>query len=225
PGGSQTAGTGSPSSSGAEPSSTGPSPESGQPAKAGSSSTAESPDNSQTPEQALKDATERLADASGTRETSEAAGGLKQQMQNLAEGMGLQLGAGQPSARQGSKTAGQGDALSPGGSESLARGLAQLESAARQGEQGNLTPQASRALRENGLADITTGLQSQYGYNDGTQILIQRIKQEVEGPKLNIDLKTVNELRAQIQKTQRDFVMKPDTPQAPESTLSEDKSQ
>ena len=222
PGGSQTAGTGSPSSSGAEPSSTGPSPESGQPAKAGSSSTAESPGNSQTPEQALKDATERLADASGTRETSEAAGGLKQQMQNLAEGMGLQLGAGQPSARQGNKTAGQGDALSPSGSESLARGLAQLESAARQGEQGNLTPQASRALRENGLSDITTGLQSQYGYNDGTQILIQRVKQEVEGPKLNIDLKTVNELRAQIQKAQRDFVMKPDTPQAPESTLRND---
>jgi len=197
----------------------------GQPATAGAPAPAGVPSGGQTPEQALQDATERLAESNGTQETSEAAGGLKQQMQNLAKAMGMQPGARQAQGKQGNqgnKTAGQGDSLSPGGRESLLRGLAQLESAARQGEQGNLTPQAGRALRNNGLADIVTGIQGQYGYNDGTQILIQQVKQELEGPKINIDLKTVNELRAQIQKAQRDFVIKADAPTEPESTLRND---
>ncbi len=222
---SQTAKTSPPSTPGGQPSPTGQESATGSPSPTGSAG------GSKTPEQALQDATERLAESNGTQETSEAAGGLKQQMQNLANamgtgmGMGMQPGARQASGKQGSegkKPANQGDSLTPGGRESLSRGLAQLESAARQGEQGSLTPQAGRALRENGLADIVSGIQRQYGYNDGTQVLIRQVKQELAGPKINIDLKTVNELRAQIQKAQRDFVIKSDAPEEPESTLRND---
>jgi hypothetical protein len=219
PNGSQTAGTSAPSTTDGEPS------ESGQPATAGPRSPAGKPAGDPTPEQALRDATERLAESQGNQETSEAAGGLKQQMQSLAESLGMQPGMGMQPGKQGSqakKMPGQSDSLRPGGRASLDRGLAQLESAARQGEQGNLTPQAERELRENGLADIVTGIQGQYGYNDGTQILIQQVKQELEGPKVNIDLKTVNQLRAEIQKSQRDFVMKADAPEEPDPTLRND---
>lgn len=219
---SQNAGTAPASKPNGQPSSDGQPSEAGQPATAGSSAPAMPPGGNPGPEQALRDATERLANSNGPQETSEAAGGLKQQMKSLADSMGIPLGAEQPWGPKGKQMAAGGDSLRPGGSESLARGLAQLESAARQGKQGNLTPQANRALRENGLADIVTGIQGQYGYNDGTQLLIQRVKQELEGPKINIDLKTVNELREQIQKSQRDFVMKSDSPKDPEATLRND---
>lgn len=231
PNDSQTAETSPPSKPDGQPSPTGQASATGSPSPTGAPSPAGSPSpagfagDSQTPEQALQDATERLAESNGTEETSEAAGELKEQMQSLAKAMGMQPGAGQASGKQGSqgkKSAGQGDSLSPGGRESLSRGLAQLESAARQGEKGSLTPQAGRDLRENGLADIVSGIQGQYGYNDRTQVLIQQVKQELEGPKINIDLKTVNELRAQIQKAQRDFVIKADAPEEPESTLRND---
>ena len=180
------------------------------------------------PQQALKQATERLANSEGTQETSDAAGGLKEQMQSLAEAMGLQPGPGmkpgmgmktgmgmKPGGQKGQAAAKQrqGDSLRPGGQESLNRGLAQLESAARQGQQGTLKPGAARSLRNSGLADIVRGIQNQHGYNESSQVLIQQVKKEIDGPKVNIDLKTVNRLRDQIQQAQRDLVIKPETPE------------
>lgn len=171
---------------------------------------------SSSPEQALREATERLAKSEGNTETSEAAGGLKQQMQSLGKGMGMKPGR-QPGSRSG-----QGDSLRAGGLDSVKRGLAQLESAARQGQQGNLSPQAGRALRNSGMTDIIQGIQGQYGYNDSSVMLIQQVKEALEDPKVNIDLKTVNRLRDQIQRSQRDLVLKAEAPEEAEPVLRND---
>ncbi len=216
------------------------SPNSGQPSQAAPSATAGSPaptgspslgggasptpnsGSSASPEQALQEATERLAKSDGTQETSEAAGGLKQQMQSLANGLGPQPGRGMKPGSQAGKMSGQGDSLRAGGRESVERGLAQLESAARQGQQGTLSPQAGRALRNSGMSDILEGIQGQYGYNDVSVALIQKVKEELEGPKVNIDLKTVNRLRDQIQRAQRDLVIKAEASEQAEPILRND---
>jgi len=137
-------------------------------------------------------------------------------MQSLGKGMGMKPGR-QPGSRSG-----QGDSLRAGGLDSVKRGLAQLESAARQGQQGNLSPQAGRALRNSGMTDIIQGIQGQYGYNDSSVMLIQQVKEALEDPKVNIDLKTVNRLRDQIQRSQRDLVLKAEAPEEAEPVLRND---
>ena len=135
-------------------------------------------------------------------------------MQSLADGMGKRGGA-KPGAPLG-------DSLRPGGRAAINRGLAQLESAARRGQQGNLTPQAGNAMHRSGMSDILTGIQGEYGYNDGTQVLIEHVEKEIREPTASVDIRTVNQLREQIQKLQRDMKMQTDAPTSAETTLQND---
>ena len=74
------------------------------------------------------------------------------------------------------------------------------------------------------MSDILTGIRGQYGYNDGSQVLIDQIEKDIRKPTASVDIKTVNRLRDQIQKLQREMTMQADTPQSAESTLQNDPS-
>jgi hypothetical protein len=117
---------------------------------------------------------------------------------------------------------GQRDSLRPGGKEAIDRGLAQLESAARRDQQGTLTPDARQSLQRGGKADLVAGIRSQYGYNENSRAVVSQLDEQLKDPTSPVDMKTLQQLRDQIQTLQQDLVMQPGTSNEPEAALQID---
>ncbi len=104
-------------------------------------------------------------------------------------------------------TFGADDALRPSGAQAIDRGLAQLESAARRSQQGTLTEQAAESLRRGGVADVVAGIHSRYGYNENSQAVVVQLTEEIADPSLPVDIRTLQQLREQIQSLQQDLTI------------------
>jgi hypothetical protein len=172
--------------------------------------------------QQLAAASDRLATAQGDQPTSEAARDLQRQLQDLAEDLASQ----QPGSSPGRSGMGMGMSMAAGGQRSLRasgrqaieRGLAQLESAARLGNAGQLTPQSSQSLQRGGVADILAGMQSEYGYNESSRAVAIRLSEQLKDPQSTVDPKTLQQLREQIQSLQQDLSAQSETESEPETT-------
>ncbi len=167
-------------------------------------------------QQQIEDASNRLASAQGDQETASAARNLQQQLQGLAAALDAQQPGGKQRGGQtgqaNSGSSGRRDTLRPTGSEAIDRGLAQLETAARRGQQGALTAGASQALQRGGIADVVAGIDSQYGYNENTRAVVRRLNEQLDDPTSPVDLKTLQSLREQIQSLQQDLTIQAESP-------------
>ena len=211
----------------------------------------DSPANSKTPDAAQTDAetrqqqlnaaSDRLAESIGEDQTVSAASDLQKQLQSLAEAIGVspassQLSAGQrknPGGEQGQpggmqdkhpRQANRQNGLRPGGQQAIQRGLAQLESAARQANQGKLSQAAKQTLQQGGVADLLAGIQSQYGGNENTRSVALRLAEQLQDPTSPVDLKTLQDLRAQIQTLQQDLAVQTESQQTPDTSRRVDPS-
>ena len=180
-------------------------------------------------QQQIEDASERLATAQGDQETAAGAQDLQRQLKVLAAELDAQQSGSQQSGSQqsGSQQSGdrmgqanagasglrgESDILRPSGGEAIDRGLAQLESAARRGQQGNLTTEAHQSLQTGGVAEIVAGIHSQYGYNENSLAVASQLDEQLKDPTSPVDLKTLQWLREQIQTLQQDLTIQPETP-------------
>ncbi len=188
-------------------------------------------------EQQLGAASDRLAAAEGDEETSLAARDLQQQLRSLAADLdasrpggkrpgetqpGGEPRGGQPGQATSPESHGSEDSLRPGGAQAIDRGLAQLAAAARRGEQGTLTAEASQALRRGGIADVVAGIDSQYGHNESGQAVVRQLNEQLAEPTSPVDLKTLQRLREQILSLQQDLTSQPPSPVEAGRTLHVD---
>jgi hypothetical protein len=131
---------------------------------------------------------------------------------------GQQPGGQQPGGQDGQASGGQSDGLRPAGLQAIERGMGQLETAARRSQQGTLTPEAGRALKRGGMADIVAGIGSHYGYNENSRAVVSRLREQAADPTSPVDMKTLQRLRQQIQSLQQDLTMQADRPGESEPT-------
>ncbi|MDF1845092.1 MAG: hypothetical protein P1U77_27070 [Rubripirellula sp.] len=144
---------------------------------------------------------------------------------------------GQPSSKQGQPSGEQGqpsglrprqangqNRLRPGGQQAIQRGLAQLESAARQANQGKLSQAAKQTLQQGGVADLLAGIQSQYGGNENARSVALRLAEQLQDPTSPVDLKTLQDLREQIQTLQQDLTVQTESQQPRDTSRRVDPS-
>jgi hypothetical protein len=114
--------------------------------------------------------------------------------------------------------------LRPSGQQAIQRGLAQLESAARQANQGKLSQAAKQTLQQGGAADLLAGIQSQYGGNENARSVALRLAEQLQDPTSPVDLKTLQDLREQIQTLQQDLTIQTESQQPTDTSRRVDPS-
>lgn len=159
-------------------------------------------------EQQIASASDRLANSVGNAGTASAARDLQQQLRQLADELQPRSPSSGTAAAQSPGESGEGDSLRPDGGEAIERGLSQLESAARRSEQGTLSSAAAKELRSGGAADMSAGIASRYGYNENSRAMMREVDDLLADPTSPVDLKTLQQLREQIQSLQSDLLLR-----------------
>ena len=93
----------------------------------------------------------------------------------------------------------------PAGRDALARGLRQLESAARSQAAGrSLSAQDRARLARDARINLGMGISSLYGNNEPSEQVISRIEDKLERPETFVDAQTIRDLMSQIQQLSRE---------------------
>lgn len=105
--------------------------------------------------------------------------------------------------------------LKPSGQQAIARGLRQLESAARRQEQSqqqqsgqqpkSAGQQAGEQLRREALKNLSDGIAAEYGHNEHSDEFLQRLAGDLEEPEFEVDRATIQRLLQQIQSLRREI--------------------
>jgi hypothetical protein len=139
---------------------------------------------------------DRLAQAKSPADRSQAAGQLRKGLEQVSR------------AFDASRPSGVGRHRTPSpqlGKEALAKGLRQLRDLANRQAQNGAQPEgADSDARLEALGNIEGGLDSIYGYNSHTRDVMEKLRKEIQQPKIVIDIKIIEGLLQQIQPRARE---------------------
>jgi hypothetical protein len=145
-------------------------------------------------------AAQRLAQAQKSDDARQAAGQLRPQLQRLRQSMSQR----QPEMlgpRDGAQPS-----LRPTGEQAIARGLRQLESAARRQARTAPSPASpnEQRLRSEAARHLAEGVAAEYGHNEQSEAFLRRLDRDLKEPTTHVDMATVQQLLQEIQKLRRE---------------------